>query len=326
MRTLVARAPTRIDFGGGWTDVPPYSDERGGVVCNAAVDLYATATLARQATDSRRREATADDRLAQAALERSGLTGVDLRITVDYPVGAGLGGSSAAGVVALGAIAAWQGRNEDPAALAEASRALEVEDLGIAGGRQDHYAAAFGGMLELQFGGSTTVRPLGTAAIARALSDHCVVAYTGQSRISGETITAVLDAYRRRDPAVLVALDRMRDLAALMATALDAGDFRSLGSLVAEHWTHQRSLHPAIPTPLIDRLLQLAADAGAWGGKALGASGGGCVLAIAPPDRTDAVRDALSPLARVLPVRVADRGFHVTQDLTSHLEPGDPQP
>jgi len=264
-----------------------------------------------------------EDRLARAALARSGLEGVDLTIHADYPVGAGLGGSSAAGVAALGAIAAWQDETPDATVLAEASRALEVEDLGIAGGRQDHYAAAFGGMLELRFGESTTVRRLGTDDIAHRLADHCVIAYTGQSRISGDTITAVLDAYRNREPRVVGALDRMRDLAAEMAIALDAGDLESLGALVAEHWVHQRALHPAIPTPLIDRLLDLAREAGALGGKALGASGGGCVLAIAPADRTDAVRAALSPLARLLPVRAARHGFHVDHDTTHHREPGD---
>jgi len=326
MRTLVARAPTRIDFGGGWTDVPPYSDERGGVVCNAAIELYASARLSDHQPSRHREDRPADDRLARAALARSGLEGVDLTIEADYPVGAGLGGSSAAGVVALGAIATWQGETPDAAVLAEGSRALEVEDLGIAGGRQDHYAAAFGGMLELRFGESTAVRRLGTDDIARRLADHCVIAYTGQSRISGDTITAVLDAYRKREPRVLDALDRMRDLAAEMATALDAGDLESLGALVGEHWVYQRALHPAIPTPLIDRLLELARGAGALGGKALGASGGGCVLAIAPPDRTDAVRSALSPLARLLGMRVAHRGFHVEHDTTHPHEPGDQYP
>jgi D-glycero-alpha-D-manno-heptose-7-phosphate kinase len=312
MDHLVTRAPTRIDFGGGWTDVPPYSDERGGVVCSAAIELHARATI-RRAPEKGVSAAGPDDALARAAVRRSGIEGIDLSISVDYPVGAGLGGSSAAGVAALGALAHWRGEAVEPRQLAEESRLLEVDDLGIAGGRQDHYAAAFGGVLGLWFGGTTRLRQFDSAELADRLGAQCVVAYTGQSRISGDTIIAVLNAYRARDRRVIGTLDRMRDLAREMIAALDGGDVRALGALVGEHWVHQRALHPAIPTPLIDHLLDVAGRAGALGGKALGASGGGCILAIAPEDRVAEVRAALEPLARLLPVRIARRGFEVLE-------------
>ncbi|HEX9564558.1 MAG TPA: hypothetical protein VF981_11330 [Gemmatimonadaceae bacterium] len=315
MDSLVATAPVRIDFGGGWTDVPPYSDERGGVVCSAAIELYATATLRRRGSPDHGAAADGPDAaLARAAVRRAGNPDLELIVQADYPVGAGLGGSSAAGVAALGALACWRGEVPDPAGLAEESRRLEIDDLGIAGGRQDHYAAAFGGVLGLWFeGGQTRLRRLDSEVINETLAQRCVVAYTGRSRISGHTITAVLGAYRARERRVIEALDRMRDLAAEMIAALEAGDVDSLGSLVGEHWIHQRSLHPAIPTPLIDRLLEVARNAGAIGGKALGASGGGCVLAIAPADRVSAVRRAMVELAHPLSVRIATRGFRLVE-------------
>jgi D-glycero-alpha-D-manno-heptose-7-phosphate kinase len=311
MHELTGRAPARIDFGGGWTDVPPYSDERGGCVCSAAIDLHAVVTLGPAAGSDAGPEHE-DAGMAMAALKRRGATGVRLSIESEYPVGAGLGGSSAASVASLGTLRAWQGRPIDPAGLAEESRLLEVEDLHIAGGRQDHYAAAFGGVLGLRFEGATRVEPVQLAAPdLDRLASQCVLVYTGQSRISADTITAVIDAYRSRERRVLVALDRMRELASGMITSIRAADFESLGRLVGEHWIHQRSLHPAIPTPRIDAMLDAAARAGALGGKAMGASGGGCVLAIAPLEHVDRVRDAMSALGEPLRVRIAHGGFHV---------------
>lgn len=320
-RVIVARAPTRIDFGGGWTDVPPYSEEMGGAVCNLAIARHATArasAVAHGATTA----APADEpgeggALLAAALRRAGLApdaAVRLTLTCDYPVGAGLGGSSAAGVAVAGALAAWCGEHPEPAELAERSRAVEVEELGIAGGRQDHYAAALGGALLLTFGpgAAVTARRLELApATTAALETRCLVAYTGEARVSGAMITGVLDAYRAGDRRVLGSLDRMRALAGLMADALVAGDLDALAELVGEHWVHQRALHPAIPTSRIDALLDAARRAGGLGGKALGASGGGCVLVIAPAGGEEPVRQALARDATLLPVRLDLDGFRI---------------
>ena len=316
MPLLVARAPTRLDFGGGWTDVPPYSDERGGCVCNIAIELHAIATVrsrigtgAASATES-----SPDNALAAAAMKRAAMPDVRVDVQAEYPLGSGLGGSSAAGVAVLGALATWRGESVDPASLAEESRRLEVEDLGIAGGRQDHYAAAMGGALGLWFGGEVRTRriPLSNQAID-ALNRRCIVVYTGQSRISGNTITAVMDAYRARNPRVLGALDRLRDLAGQMVDALESSDVDALGRMVGEHWVHQRALDPAIPTPLIDAILADAAAAGALGGKALGASGGGCVLAIAADGREEDVRRAMAASAEPITIRIAHHGFQVVE-------------
>jgi D-glycero-alpha-D-manno-heptose-7-phosphate kinase len=316
MAVLVARAPARLDFGGGWTDVPPYSDERGGCVCNVAIELHAIATVrSRVGVDaSSKQNSSHDNALAAAAVRRAAIADVSVDMEAEYPVGAGLGGSSAAGVAALGALAAWRGELVDAARLAEESRRLEVEDLGIAGGRQDHYAAAMGGALGLWFGGAVTARriPLSDELVEQ-LNTRCVVAYTGQSRISANTITAVMDAYRAREARVLGALDRLRDLAGQMVVALESANIDALGHLLGEHWVHQRSLDPAIPTPLIDAILADASAAGALGGKALGASGGGCVLAIAGDGRVEEVRRAMEERARLLPVRIARHGFQIVR-------------
>lgn len=312
MPAVTVRAPTRLDFGGGWTDVPPYSQEQGGRVCSVAIARYATVHLSDTHSDAGSQHAV-DSALARAALRRNGLTHCRATINSDFPVGAGLGGSSAAGVALAAAIHVWRGQTlDDRDALAEESRATEAEELGIPGGRQDHYAAAWGGALDLVFGERTGVTRIAlTAATRAALESRCVVVYTGESRISGDTITAVMNAYAAREPRVMGALERMKELAGEMAAALALGDIDTLAAAVGEHWVHQRSLDPAIPTPLIDRLLLAARDAGAIGGKALGASGGGCVLAIAAHDRTDDVRRAMTALGEPLAFRCDEEGVRV---------------
>ncbi|HVZ48234.1 MAG TPA: hypothetical protein VG916_05595 [Gemmatimonadaceae bacterium] len=308
---MSARAPTRIDCGGGWTDVPPYADEQGGYVCNIAIDRYATATVRDETyRPPAARTATGAGSLVTAALRRTGVTGVSVNVVSDFPVASGLGGSSAASAAVFGALARWRGVPFDRDAIAEEGRRVEVEDLGVAGGRQDHYAATWGGALGLAFGDGVAVRRLQVppAAILE-FERRSVLVYTGESRISGDTIRAVLDAYQARDRAVCNALATMKALARDMAGALEAGDLDQLGALVAEHWQHQRSLHPAIRTARIDEIVARAQRSGASGWKATGASGGGCVWVLAAADNADSVRAAVAPLGEIIPFRVDPGGL-----------------
>lgn len=315
-KEIVARAPTRIDLGGGWTDVPPYCDEEGGFVCNVAIDRYSMATVfeersaAPASAASPSGVAATTDSLLGAALRRSGVRNIGASLANDYPVGAGLGGSSAASAALLGALAAWRGEPLDRVAIAEEGRRIEVEELGVAGGRQDHYAATFGGALALRFSTSVHVtRLVLTDRTREALERRSVLVYTNESRISGETITAVTNAYQLRDGRVLSALAHMKRLAEEMSRALELGDVDTLGSLLGEHWTHQRGLHPAIPTPRIDEIVSCAHAAGALGAKAMGASGGGCVLVIAAEHNVEQVRESIRALGDLLPFRIDMEGL-----------------
>ncbi|MBA2686447.1 MAG: hypothetical protein H0U66_18325 [Gemmatimonadaceae bacterium] len=312
MREVVARAPVRVDFGGGWTDVPPYTFEQGGCVCNLAIASYARATL-RAHAHGVEVSADGDDSLGDAALRVGALENVRLEQTSEFPRGAGLGGSSAAGVAVQAAIAAWRDERPGRSELAERSRALEVDELGIAGGFQDHYAAAYGGALALSFGAETTATRIPLSdALVNTLERQCIIAYTGESRISGATITAVLDGYRDRVPHIVSALAKMRALAMQMIDALTREDVDALGELVGEHWVLQRSLHEKITTPPIEAVLDGARAHGALGGKALGASGGGSVVIISPVERVDEVREHVSTIARLLPFVVDREGVHIT--------------
>lgn len=327
-RTLVATAPTRLDFGGGWTDVPPYPEERGGFVCNLAIERRATVrmelddaesgTLAGELTAEFAAETASPpawnttDPMVRAALTRAGITNVRVQLTSDFPVGAGLGGSSAAGVALAAAVHAWQHQSVSAGEVAEWSRAVEVEELGIAGGFQDHYAAAFGGALGLTFAetNSAEMIPL-RAGFTRTLEQRILLLYTGESRISSATITAVRDAYRDRVPRVIQALARMGELARDMRDALVHENIDQLAACVREHWHHQRALHPAITTERIDAIEHAAYGAGASAMKALGASGGGCVIVCTPPECLDRVVRAVSPFAARLHWRVALTGVTV---------------
>jgi D-glycero-alpha-D-manno-heptose-7-phosphate kinase len=183
----------------------------------------------------------------------------------------------------------------------------------MAGGHQDHYAAAFGGALLLTFeSGGVDVESIALSDDIRvAIARRSVLVYTGESRISGDTIVAVRDAYLAGERRVVNALAHMKALAHEMAAALRAENLDALGTLVGEHWTHQRALHPAIPTSRIDAIVNAATRSGALGTKALGASGGGCVLAIAEEGREDELARALAPLGERLAFTVDTKGFDV---------------
>lgn len=329
MREVIARAPARIDFGGGWTDVPPYDVEQGGCVCNLAISRHVTVSVApntgsieldqdgvtTRAATARELPPSGAAALAGGAMRRIGVGDVRVTVRSHFPSGAGLGGSSAAGVALVGAFMAWKSESCPREAIAELSRAIEVEEAGIAGGRQDHYAAAFGGALGLWFEDRVRVRQLQLSSdLLAAIERRCIVGYTGRSRISGETITAVLDGYQAREERVTAALRRIRELAEEMIPTLERGDLDALGALVGEHWIHQQRLHPRITTPEIDAVLDAAARAGALGGKALGASGGGCVLVIAPENAVVPVRAAVAQHAELVPFSV-DRTGLITRTL-----------
>jgi D-glycero-alpha-D-manno-heptose-7-phosphate kinase len=300
--SVACRAPTRIDLGGGWTDVPPFSEREGGFVCNVAITRYATARLSPAARPPA-------DRLLRTVLAHRRC---DFGATIesDFPVGAGLGGSSAAMAALLGAIAVHRGETIDRAAVAELGRRIEVEELGVPGGRQDHYAATHGGALALTFGSTTTVERIALSDQARrALVEHSILLYTGESRVSGDTITAVIGAYERGDARVVRLLERMRGLAQDMAAALARGDVDAVGSLVREHWEYQRALHPGISTPRIDTIVERALADGARGAKAMGASGGGCVFIMCPDGRRDAVARAVRDLGDIIDFDVDTDGL-----------------
>lgn len=330
-----ARAPVRIDFAGGWSDVWDFADENGGAVANAAIDLYTHVRCScgggvyrLRATDvdleitapsigALRHDGRLDlHKAALAMLPVSG--GAEIVTRSDVPPGSGLGASGSLDVALLAALSACRGEATEAAELAEMGFLLETAQLGLRGGRQDQYAAALGGFQAIAIGGGAGVasRPLAVSPEAAAeLERHLALVYTGESHFSSETHVRVWDAYHRGDIAVADAIVIMRDLVRPVVAALEAGRWRELAALVSENWLQQQRLDPAIATERMRRIERSVRDQGAWGVKALGAGAGGCMLVLHAREDLSRLRAAAAAdRARLLDWHFTFEGVRTWQD------------
>ncbi|MBA3317923.1 MAG: GHMP kinase [Gemmatimonadales bacterium] len=326
MTRFSAAAPVRLDFAGGWTDVPPYSAREGGVVVAAAVQLHAYAEVVPrdagyilvaqdfgEALELESRGALAGD--GALPLLRAGLRLLHpgpcaLTTRSDAPPGSGLGSSGAIDVALVAALAAAAGRPASVREIADLACRLEGIEAGIPGGRQDQFAAAFGGFLRLTFRDpdASVERLVLDPEFAAELERRMLLCYTGASRFSGTTIERVMRAYERGEAAIAGALDGLRRVAEDMAEALRAADLSRVGALFTENWRLQQRLDPGMSTPEMARLEREMLDAGALGGKAAGSGAGGSMFFLAP-DEPGPAREVVGRLGmRVLPVRWSSTG------------------
>jgi D-glycero-alpha-D-manno-heptose-7-phosphate kinase len=321
-----AAAPLRLDFAGGWTDVPPWSAREGGVVVSAAIGLYAHAEVRpggagfRLSAEDLGEHAELPDRTALAGegslpLLRAGLrilplSGCDVTTRSDAPSGSGLGSSGALDVALVAALAATRGDALGTREIADLAFRLERVEAGIPGGRQDQLTAAFGGFLQLGFRDpDVAVTPLDLdPAFLAALERRMLVVYTGASRFSGATIGRVMQAYERGDRLVTAALHGLRETAERMAEALRAGDLARVGALLDANWLQQQALDPGMCTPVMARLEHAMRGAGALGGKAAGSGAGGSMFFLAADDPRPAIEAARAMGMTLLPVRWAAAG------------------
>jgi D-glycero-alpha-D-manno-heptose-7-phosphate kinase len=325
-RRAAAAAPVRLDFAGGWTDVPPFSAREGGVVINAAIGLFVHAELVPEgrgfhlvADDLGQRLDLPDDAalradgllaLHKAALRMRGVAPpVTLRTRADAPAGAGLGGSGALDVALIAAVAAATAAEgtaaPPPREIAEAAWRLEAIEVGVPGGRQDQWAAALGGFNVMRFRDPhVVVEPLTLdPEFAAELARRTVLCYTGASRLSGDTIARVMGAYERGEGTVVGALHGLCEVAERMAGALAAADLAAVGSLLSANWRLQQALDARMSTPMMAGLEAALRGAGALGGKAAGSGAGGCMFFVAGDDVGPAREAALAAGATLLPVR-----------------------
>lgn len=321
-----AAAPVRLDFAGGWTDVPPYSTREGGVVVAAAIQLFANAEVHPRETGYR---LISDDIGVSLELaDESGLTSEEalpllraglrmlpvgpctLTTRSDAPPGSGLGSSGALDVVIVAALAAARGERLDARGIADHACRLEGVEAGIPGGRQDQFVAAYGGFLRLEFRDpAATVEPLELdPTFAAELERRMILCYTGASRFSGATIGRVMRAYERGNRSVAGALDRLRDVAERTADALRGGELGRLGELLTENWRLQQELDPAMRTAEMARLERAMHESGVLGGKAAGSGAGGAMFFLGPDDPGAAASAAHALGMQLLPVRWAPSG------------------
>ena len=323
-----ASAPVRLDFAGGWTDVAPFAAREHGTVVNAAIELRAEAefrpggtgflltsedlgdTQSLDGPDALGNTGRLD--LLKAALRRSGVGAGELRTRSSAPPGSGLGSSGALDVALVAALDAARGIRRQNAALAEEAFLLESVDAGLPGGKQDQYAAAFGGFHRFDFeNGQVAIRRLTLDPVfQQELARRIVICYTGVSRVSSRAIERVAQAYERGDSQVVGALRGLAAVAVRMADAFLSGDLDQVGRLLGENWTLQQKLDPAMKTPEMADLESAMTTAGALGGKAAGAGAGGSMFFLVE-DPVKAGVAAVDAGARVLPTIWAGEGVKV---------------
>lgn len=324
-----ASAPCRLDFAGGWTDVEPFVGQRGGVVVNAAIDLRARVTVelggSHHRIDSedlatgldlvRPEDFAPDGRLdlLKAALRYTAVAPCRLRTGSAVPPGSGLGSSGALDVALMAALDRVAGRSCQPTETAERAWRLETIEAGLPAGKQDQYAAALGGFHRFAFEpGGVEARPLELDSEFLAwLERQTVLCYTGQSRVSGQTIDRVMNRFRAGDPAVARALAALVEVAGSMTDALLAGDVARVGQLLTDNWRHQQALDPSMQTPLMARVESVLHDHGALGGKAAGAGAGGSMFFVVRGDRRHAIAAVRALGISVLPFTWSSEGVRV---------------
>jgi D-glycero-alpha-D-manno-heptose-7-phosphate kinase len=331
-----ARAPLRLGFGGGGTDVSPYCDEHGGIVLNATIDLFAHVNIEPR-TDGRVRLVAADKdetwegeavcplalseplRLLKGVYNRCMVEfgdGKPMPLTMttyaDCPPGSGLGTSSALVVAMVEALRCYMGVELTPPNLARLAFEIERVDLGLAGGRQDQYAAAYGGLnlMRFQTDGQVLVEPLDAGLdVMRELESSLVLYFTGVSRESAQIIDEQSANMRAKTKASLTGLDALKAGALEMHDALAKGDLPRFGALLDAGWQSKKLTASNISSLDIDRVYDAAKAYGIFGGKVSGAGGGGFMMFLVDPARREGLKRLLNSFGgQVTTAKFRDRG------------------
>ncbi len=320
-RIVRARAPLRLGLAGGGTDVSPYCDQFGGYVLNVTIDKYAYAVA--ELLDDGRVDLVADDMqerwtgsLSEIWDEKGGclplhravyrrvvsdfLDGrpISVRLTTfsDAPPGSGLGSSSTLVVAMVQAFVELFGLPLGEYDVARLAYQIERVDVGLTGGKQDQYAATFGGFNFIEFHADerVIVNPLRIKHwVVSELESSLLLHFTGVSRESAEIIEAQRNNVERKDVLSLHAMHEVKQEASLMKEALLRGDFDMLLASMRRGWESKKRMADAISNDHIDSIYEVAMQAGAMAGKVTGAGGGGFMMFLVDPARRMCVRRAL---------------------------------
>lgn len=347
-----ARAPLRISFAGGGTDLAPYVNEHGGLVLNATIDRHAYATLRLRedrviSVRSQDLGASLDFSLdepppfdgnldlVKGCLRRlqpgreEATSGLELYLETEAPPGSGLGASSALVVATIGALAEWRRLILDKYQVARLAWEIERLDVGVPGGLQDQYAASFGGfnLIEFRNDHDALVNPLRIEPrILRELEYNMLLVYTGATRSSGRIIQAQMAGLRDRRQAVVEAMDRLKQLALAAKDALLTGRLDDFAEILDEEWQAKKRTSDAVTTPLIDEMYGEARRLGAVGGKVSGAGGGGYMFLACPFDCRPAVAERLRRLGgEIVPMAFVPDGMQAWSWAGRRAAPSSPQ-
>jgi D-glycero-alpha-D-manno-heptose-7-phosphate kinase len=301
---IITQTPYRVSFAGGGTDLPAFYEKEAGAVLSVGVNHHMYVTVSPRFERTTRVAYTRveikesideiEHQLVREALRLTGL-GPHVEITTvgDVPAGTGMGSSSSLTVGLIQALFAYKGQVTSARRLAEESCRIEIDVLKKPIGRQDQYAAAFGGVNYMRFNPdhSVDVEPVPCRPeTLQALEQQTILLYTEMQRDADRILKAQSEGTSSRFSVLL----QMRDLAEEMRDVLSGrGDIEEFARLLHEGWLLKRSLGFGITTSGVDAWYEAARKAGALGGKLLGAGGGGFLLLICPPDRKEAIRDAV---------------------------------
>ena len=290
---IITRSPLRISLGGGGTDLPSYSNEHGGFLIAAAINKYVYVTVNRPFQEGivlkyssiEKVEKVSDvaHPIIREALESLNLRTpqVDITSIADITSGTGLGSSGSFTTALLKALYLHYRKTLHPKELAELACQIEIEKLKEPIGKQDQYIAAYGGITEFVFqkDGSVSSSPLNLSMnTVHDLEDNLVLFFTGISRSAGSILKDQVDKSRANNSDMINNLHFTKDLGLRSKAALLRDDTYGFGELLHEHWEHKKSRSNGMSNEFIDSAYNKALQAGAVGGKLVGAGGGGFLM------------------------------------------------
>lgn len=325
---LIARAPVRISFGGGGTDLPSYYEQYGGLVVSTTINHYVYTILTPGSPDSLQIFSADYRALCQSpavedliwdgdlALPKaityffSVSNGLNVFLGSQVPPGTGLGCSSSVAVSMIKAVGLWCGVDLGPQDVAELACYIEIEKLGMPIGKQDQYAAAFGGLNCITFSREgVVVEPLELPEVTRdALEKGLMLFFTGRSHQSASILRSQDQATGRKDRATLRRLDAIKELGLAIRASLERGSMEDFAELLHRSWMEKRGVTKGITNPFLDQCYHTARESGALGGKITGAGGGGFLMLYCPVERQANVMVALAELG-------LERRFFTLDDL-----------
>lgn len=308
MKQHISRAPFRIGLAGGGTDVSPYSDLHGGVILNSTIDLYATAVIVPRSDGkiiinainaNTRIELDAQevlDDIPELRLQVGVYNHIaknyakkplsfELITTIDVPTGSGLGTSSTMVVAIIGAFVEWLQLPLGEYDISQMAVAIERRELKMAGGKQDQYAATFGGFNFMEFYAEdrVIVNPLRIKhELIQELNFHLLLLYTKTKRESSKIIDIQQKNFAENVPEVIEASHQLKRQAIKMKELLLTGELSGIGQLLHENWEEKKKLASGISTDQIENIYRVAKESGAIGGKISGAGGGGFMIFYCP--------------------------------------------
>lgn len=332
-----SKAPFRIGLAGGGTDVSPYSDIYGGCILNATISLYAQANIEPR-EDSKivfqipqngeYYEFEAIQQLPILGDKADLMKGIYNRIVKDFmqkplaftltcslevPFGSGLGTSSTLAIAILGAFTEWLSLPLGEYDLAYLAYLIERVDLKQAGGKQDQYAAAFGGFNFMEFSANdkVIVNPLRVKnETINELSNNLLLYYTNSSRNSGDIIVEQQKNVKSQNVKSIEAMHQIKQQAYQIKEAILKNNLDYIGDILHAGWTYKRNMATGISTPFFEEIYETAIKSGSTGGKISGAGGGGFVFFYCPDNTRFEVRKALEMLGgKVHPYTFTKKGL-----------------